>query len=318
MPVLKSKYHPPWIFRNGHFSTLYSAILRPVPKLLQKRERITLLDGDFMDIDWSYALKSQNKVAILLHGLEGNSQRTYIKGMASHLVKNYWDVAAVNYRGCSGEINRNYPSYTSGKTDDLEEIISQILEKDIYNEIVLVGFSLGGNLLLKYLGERQIVPSQIKMGIAVSAPLSLKGSLVSLSRSENWMYRTQFLRSLKRKYKEKMTFYPEKITMNNYRNIRSLLDFDNIYTAPAHGFKDAEDYYRKNSSAQFLPEIKIPVLLMNAKNDSFLSPQCYPLTLASQSKSFYLEMPEYGGHVGFYLSNREYYNERKAIDFLNH
>ncbi|MBT8372495.1 MAG: alpha/beta fold hydrolase, partial [Deltaproteobacteria bacterium] len=255
--------------------------------------------------------------AILLHGLEGNAQRTYIKGQARILVENGWHAAAVNYRSCSGEPNLHYQSYNAGKTDDLEWVIQSILKKDRFTEIALVGFSLGGNLLLKYLGERQTIPKEIIKGISISSPLSLKGSLEQLEQGQNWLYRTSFLHGLRSKFKAKMSQFPEQMNASDLKRIRSLFDFDTIYTARAHGFESAWDYYAKNSSLQFLPHVTTPVLLLNAQNDTFLSPKCYPTDLASHSKNIYLETPKHGGHVGFHLTNKCYYSEARTLEFLN-
>lgn len=318
MPLLKTNYNPHFPFKNGHFATIYSAKLRPSPKLLQQRERLFLPDTDFMDIDWSFAPRSAQKVAILLHGLEGNSKRPYITGQAAILNRNGWDVAAINLRGCSGETNLTYQSYNAGKTDDLETVLNTIIDRDKYREITLVGFSLGGNLLLKYLGERSSVPNQIKKAIAISTPLSLKGSLESLNEFSNWVYRKSFLTNLRKKYKTKMKHFPEKMNLSDYKKIKSLEAFDHLYTAPAHGFKNAFDYYEKNSSLQFLPNITIPLYVLNAKNDSFLSSECYPIELASKMKNLHLEIPNYGGHVGFHLTNKLYYSEKRTMQFLNH
>ena len=317
MPLISSSYQAKGIFQNGHFSTIYSAKLRPVPSLIQKRERIDLPDNDFLDIDWSFSSKPSKRVAILLHGLEGNAQRIYIKGQGMFLVENQWDVAAVNYRGCSGTLNNQYSSYNAGKTNDLDTIVHFILNKNRYDEIALIGFSMGGNLLLKYLGESQTVPKEIKTAIAISTPLNLKGSLERLEEWYNWVYRTSFLLGLKSKYKSKMKQFPEKMNLEDYNRIQSLLDFDDIYTAKAHGFKNALEYYQKNSSLQFVPNITIPTLILNAKNDSFLSKECYPHELASRSKNIYLECPKHGGHVGFHLSNKRYYSEIRTLQFLN-
>lgn len=317
MPLVSSSYKAKGIFKNGHFSTVYSAKLRPSPSVKQKRERLILPDDDFLDIDWSLCNEPSRKVAILLHGLEGNAQRTYIKGQARHLISNGWNAAAINYRSCSGEPNKKYPSYNAGKTDDLESIINFILNKDRFSEIALVGFSLGGNLLLKYLGERQTIPKEITKGISISSPLSLKGSLEQLEQAQNWLYRTSFLYGLRSKFKAKMSQFPEKMTPADLKRIRSLFDFDTIYTARAHGFESAWDYYAKNSSLQFIPQITVPVLILNAQNDSFLSPECYPFDLASNSKNIYLETPKHGGHVGFHLSNKSYYSETRTLQFLN-
>lgn len=317
MALIKSNYNPKFPFKNGHFATIYSAKLRPSPKLIQQRERLQLADGDFMDIDFSFSKKPSSKIAILLHGLEGNAQRTYIKGQAKVLIENGWNVAAVNFRGCSGEKNLSFQSYNAGKTDDLEAVVNFILKKDKYSEISLVGFSLGGNLLLKYLGERESFPKQIKKAVAISTPLSLKGSLESLNEFSNWIYQTSFLINLRKKYKAKMKDFPEKMTASDYKKITSLLQFDHVYTAPAHGFNDAFEYYEKNSSLQFLPNIQIPVYILNAENDSFLSSECYPTELASTMKNLHLEIPKYGGHVGFHQTNKLYFSEERALEFLN-
>ena len=316
MPLLKSHHKPNFLFKHGHFSTIYSAKLRPIPKLMQERERVALSDGDFIDVDWSFSKRKTRRVAILLHGLEGNAQRVYIVGQAKQLVLNNWDVAAMNHRGCSGEDNLLYESYNSGRTDDLESLVAFILKKGQYDEISLVGFSLGGNLVLKYLGEREVLPKEIKKGVAISAPLHLKGSLKVLSKVENMLYNKLFVHDLKKKYKRKMPHFPDKMNIETYQKIKTLFDFDNLYTAPAHGFIDALDYYEKSSSIQFLENIKVPVLILSAKNDSFLSKECYPIALASQLKNIYLEVPNYGGHVGFHKTNKEQYSELRAVDFL--
>lgn len=316
MPLINSNYNPSFPFKNGHFSTIYSAKIRPTPILEHTRKRLILADSDFLDIDWSFSKKPTRKVVILLHGLEGNSNRTYIKSQAKILNSHGWDIASVNYRGCSGSPNLTYASYNAGRTDDLDAVVTSILEMDKYQEIGLLGFSLGGNMLLKYLGERESIPKEIKKAVAISTPLSLKGSLESLSQFENWVYRMSFLSNLRKKYKIKMAQFPEKALVD-YKKITSLLEFDNIYTAPAHGYRDAYHYYEKNSSLQFLSNIKIPIYILNAKNDSFLSSECYPFELASKMKNLHLETPDYGGHVGFHKTNQLYYSEERALAFLN-
>ena len=317
MPIINSTYKAKGLFKSGHFSTIYSAKLRPMPKILQERKRLELSDGDFVDIDWSFSEKKDKKVAILLHGLEGDAQRVYIKGQAKMLVENGWDVAAMNHRGCSGEENRLYLSYNSGRTEDLEELINHIVQSHKYDTISLIGFSLGGNVLLKYLGERKEVPTQIKSGVAISTPLYLRGALEQLIKLENLVYSKTFINDLRKKYKRKMTQFPDAMNAEELKKIQNLLDFDNLYTAKAHGFQDAYDYYAKSSSLQYLPEIKIPVLILNAANDSFLSPECYPFDIAKDHKNIYLESPEHGGHVGFHATNKLYYSEKRALQFIN-
>src|SRR5690606_9992347 len=137
--IVTSTYKPPALFRNGHISTIYSSKLRVPPRVIQSRERIFLPDGDFMDLDWSYAARESRQLVVLLHGLEGNAQRTYMKGVAYYLNRMGWDTVAINFRGCSGEPNRHFKSYTAGATDDLKEVIQHILEKDVYDKIMLNG-----------------------------------------------------------------------------------------------------------------------------------------------------------------------------------
>jgi len=317
MPIITSSYNAKGLFKSGHFSTIYSAKLRPVPKVAQVRKRLELSDGDFVDVDWSFSENKEKKVAILLHGLEGNAQRVYIKGQAKMLVQNGWDVAAMNHRGCSGEENRLYLSYNSGRTEDLEELINDILEQYDYTTVSLIGFSLGGNVLLKYLGERERVPTQLKNAVAISTPLHLRGALEQLIKPENTVYSKTFINDLRKKYKRKMTQFPNAMNAEELKKIQNLLDFDNLYTAKAHGFQDAYDYYEKSSSLQYLSNIKIPVLILNAANDSFLSPECYPFDIAKQNENIYLECPEHGGHVGFHITNKIYYSEKRTLQFIH-
>lgn len=317
MPLINSTYKAPIFFTNRHFATVYSAKLRQAPRVRYTRERFTTSDNDFLDLDWLYTDIPIDRVAIVLHGLEGNTNRTYMRGCAHYLSANGWNVVAVNFRGCSGQPNLNYKSYNAGITDDLDAIVRYIDGMKQFKEIALVGFSLGGNLLLKYLGEGRSLASTISKGVAVSAPLDLKGSLARLTEPQNWLYRTKFLIDLKKKLKDKWQRFPEMQGAMELSKITSLLDFDNAYTAPAHGFKDAYDYYANSSSVFYLDKISHPVLILNAKNDSFLSPNCFPHSLAKNSPNIYLETPNHGGHVAFISQKAAYYNEQSTLTFLN-
>ena len=316
MPIVQSTYKAPYFFRKGFVSTVYSGLFRNVNGLQQERERIELTDGDFLDLDWSFAKAKTNKLIIVLHGLEGNAQRPYMTGTAKLFTENYIDAVCVNFRGCSGEPNRKYYSYHSGATQDLHEVVQHIIESKHYSEIYIKGFSLGGNVTLKYLGERDNVPSQIKAGIAVSVPCFLKGSALELHTFKNILFHDRFKRYLVERLKLKQKQYPDKLKIEDINSIKTLNDFDNIYTSKAHGFIDAQDYYEKSSSLQFLNNIKTPTLIINALNDSFLSPECYPVKEAKTNSNLHLEMPNYGGHVGFVKLNKFYYNETRALDFI--
>ena len=316
MPILESTYKTPYFFKNGFISTVYSGLVRNVVGLNQERERITLPDGDFIDLDWSYSKEKCQKLIILLHGLEGNAQRPYMTGTAKLFNKNKIDAVAVNFRGCSGETNLKYRSYHSGETKDLEAIIDHILKTKHYSDIYIKGISLGGNVTLKYLGERDMIPSQIKGTIAVSVPCSLYGSCKELHKFNNILFHENFKQYLVKRLKLKQLRFPDMISVTEIDNIKTLMDFDDVYTSKAHGFKDALDYYEKNSSLQFLQNIKIPTLIINSLNDSFLSPECYPVKEAKNNSNLYLEMPKHGGHVGFVKFGGFYYNELKALEFI--
>lgn len=316
MPIIASDYNPPFLFKNGHFSTIYSGLIRTVPGVHQERERIVLPDKDFLDLDWSYAQQPSHKVLILLHGLEGSAQRPYITGSAKLASAQGYDVCAVNYRGCSGVTNTLYRSYHSGATEDLDAVVQHLLKKNSYDEIFIKGFSLGGNLALKYIGEGRDLPEQIKGVVAVSAPCDLHSSLKQLLLPKNYLYSLRFKDHLIAKLRLKQKVFPSKISDADIANIKTLKDFDDIYTSRAHGFKDALDYYKTCSSLQFLPRIAISTLIINAKNDSFLGPECYPHKEAEENNSIFLEIPDSGGHVGFYGSQNTTYTEKRALKFF--
>ncbi|MFC4220831.1 YheT family hydrolase [Flagellimonas marina] len=317
MPLVSSNYSPPLFFKNGHFATIYCGLFRKVNGVFQKRERLPLSDGDFLDLDWSDSIIPSKKLVILLHGLEGDGQRPYITGSAKLFNQNGYDACAVNYRGCSGETNTLYRSYHSGVTEDIKEVIDHILKTKDYSEIYIKGFSLGGNLVLKYLGEDETVPKEIKGAVAVSVPCNLHSSCQKLLTFNNILYAIRFKGNLIAKLREKQEWFPDLITDSDIKKIKTLKDFDDIYTSKAHNFKDALDYYTQCSSLQFLPNIKVPSLIINALDDSFLGPECYPFSEAEQNPNLYLETPKHGGHVGFWGKHNITYTEKKALDFFN-
>ena len=318
MPIIESTYKPPFQFKNGFMATVYSGLVRKV-KLEQKRERIETRDADFLDLDWSYSDNKSGKsdaVIILLHGLEGHAQRPYVTGVAKLFNQNGVDAVCMNFRGCSGEDNRYYKSYHSGATDDLDDVIQHCIQQKEYSKIYLKGISLGGNVTLKYLGENRTVPKEIKAGIAISAPIHLDGSATELHKMKNKAFAIRFRQHLLDKLRVKQKQFPEKLKDANLNRIKTLRQFDEFYTSKAHGFDGAMDYYTKCSSLQFLKNIKVPTLVISALNDSFLSHECYPVKDAKQNENLHLEMPKYGGHVGFILKDNVYYNEKRTLEFV--
>jgi predicted alpha/beta-fold hydrolase len=315
MPIVKSHFKSSLVFENGFIATVYSGLIRRL-KINQFRERITLRDDDFIDLDWSYGRNPSKSVVILLHGMEGHGQRPYITGPALLFNENDIDAICVNFRCCSGELNLKYSSYHSGKSEDLDDVVKHVVSLKKYDSIFIKGISLGANMLLKYLGEGNSIPPQVKGGMAVSAPCDLSGSAKALHKIINLPYQINFLWGLVKRLKLKQKQFPDLISKSQVRSIFTLNDFDEVYTSRAHGFKNAQDYYEKASSLQFLKSIKTPVLVLNALTDSFLSKNCYPYKEAEQNPFLYLETPAKGGHVGFISWNDYYYNEKRALDFF--
>lgn len=236
--------------------------------------------------------------------------------MAAALQRRGWDVLAWNYRGCSGESNRLLPFYHSGASGDLHHVVSHALAVHLAPRIDLVGFSLGGNMTLKYLGERE-VPPRLHRAVAFSVPCDLACSSIRLSSRTNRLYMDRFLRSLREKLEEKQPRFPDQIDLSGISRVRNFKQFDDRFTAPLHGFRDAEDYWARSSSRPFLPGIAIPALLVNAANDPFLGPGCFPREEAAASEWFHLEVPGDGGHVGFSTTAGEYWSEHRAAAFLD-
>lgn len=315
MPLIQpSSFAPGFGLKNGHIQTLF-AHFRRLNEIGYRRERIATPDNDFLDLDWSET--GNKRIAILSHGLEGHSRRPYMLGMARALNRHGWDALAWNYRSCSGETNRKLRWYHSGETGDLQTVIRHVVNQKRHEKLALIGFSLGGNITLKYLGEDPDgVHPLITGAVAFSVPCDLKSSAHKLARPSNWIYMKRFLLTLRGKVRAKMMLFPGEISDQGLNQIKNFVQFDDRYTAPIHGFKDAYDYFARCSSRQFFPNIRIPALLVNARNDPFLDEPSFPYPEAEASSSFFLETPEAGGHMGFSAPGVEYWSETRAVSFL--
>lgn len=316
--ILESSYRAPLWLPGGHAQTIFPALFRRVKRCTRRAERLELADGDFIDLEW--AGQGSTRLAILSHGLEADLKTGYIQGMAAALVRRGWDVLAWNFRGCGGEPNRLLRMYHSGATEDLHAVVLHALENHPADSIDLIGFSLGGNLTLKYLGERPSeLPREIRRAVAFSVPCDLACSSRQLATASNRIYMERFLVAMRSKIHAKKLMFPDQLDLTGLERIRTFQEFDDRYTAPIHGFRDAEDYWKRNSSRQFLPAIQIPTLLVNAENDPFLGPGCYPHQEASASGCFHFEAPPTGGHVGFtaFGNGGEYWSETRALEFLD-
>ncbi len=286
-------------------------------------------DTDFLDLDWSRVSGSEDhakqarsgELAIFLHGLEGSADRNYIRGMVRAFNQSGWDAVAINFRGCSGESNRLLRSYHAGATEDLEAVIEHVLLQYSYDRIVLVGFSLGGNLMLKYLGDiGSNVPGQIQGAVGVSVPCDLAASVEAMSVPSNSIYMKRFMRHLRAKMISKAKDFPNDIDLEPLSEMTTFYEFDNRYTAPLHGFENADVYWRTCSCLNGLTNIQIPTLILNAADDPFLAPSCFPHEAAEANALLYLDVPAYGGHVGFidWQQDNYYWSERRALDFFAH
>ncbi len=315
MPVIPSRFRPPAFLGNGHVQTILPVLLPRRINLPMTRTRLELDDGDFLDLDW--AQSRRDRLAILSHGLEGSTSQKYIRGMARTLFDAGWDVLAWNFRGCGTEPNRLLRAYHSGDTGDLAAVIAHATAD--YARIALVGFSLGGNVTLKYLGEAQ--PHRaIVAAAAISVPLDLASSARKLDElRSNRIYVRRFLASLIQKMEAKALDFPGELNTGNIRAIRTFQEFDDRFTAPLHGFRDADDYWTRASSRQFLPRITVPTLILNARNDPFLTTDSLPFPEAEANPSVFLEIPESGGHVGFldFARGVQPWSERRVAEFIS-
>lgn len=319
MPLIqKSTYQKaPFFLLNGHWETIYPALFRRVRGIRYRRERFTLSDGDFVDLDWCD--NKSEKLILLVHGLEGNSERHYMKGMAKYFDQDSWDILALNCRSCSGEMNRKLRLYNHGEIGDLGEVIDHAMNLNDYKEVVLIGFSMGGSIILKYLGVKaNLHPKAIKKAVVFSAPCELGTSVAKLDQPDSAFYRKRFREKLEPKMRYKAKQFPGVLNVDNFGKIEKWEDFDNFFSAPVNGYKDAQDFYYQATALNYMEDINIPTLLVNAKNDPILTPPCFPYQMAEKHSFIYLETPEVGGHVGFSSWRKPFaWSEYRAGEFVN-
>ena len=283
---------------RGHLQTLIPYLFKKVRLPAARRLEITLRDGDFVDAD--FRIGGGKGLAILSHGLEGNSDSIYIRALTRRYLNRGWDVLAWNFRGCSGRLNRHKRLYHSGSTEDLEDVISFAWQFLRPSRIRLAGFSLGGNLTLLCLGKKSdwLIGKGVESALAVSAPLNLAASSQKLSQWWNRLYEIRFLNDLKSKIYAKEKQFPGQYPLDSIRSSRRLQDFDEHCTAPLHGFAGAEAYYRECSCLNLLDKIRIPTLVLIARNDPMLARGNYADAKGLNGKVRFLLTDE-GGHCGF-------------------
>ena len=320
MPVIDCDYRPPFLLSNGYVQSILPSLVRRIDCTHFQRERLHTDDGDFLDLDWSRVSSSSmgKTLLIISHGLEGHSRRPYVGGIAREANVQGWDALAWNFRSCSGEMNKTLRFYHSGATDDLQRVIEHAHGLG-YQHIHLVGFSMGGNLSLLHAGRQgQDLPPHVKSVMAFSVPCDLASSSRRLAERKNKIFMWRFLKDLRAKIEAKALDFPQDVSAEDYHQIKTFQQFDDRYTAPIHGFDDAADYWARSSCKPVLKDIRIPALLVNAKNDPFLPEACFPYAEAQGSEWLSLEVPRSGGHVGFIeLNNRQaYWMERRVVEFV--
>jgi uncharacterized protein len=311
-------FKPAWWLPNPHLQTLWPPIFRrPNKNLKLERERFELPDGDFVDVDW-VGRHEKGPLILILHGLEGSIQSHYATGMLQAAINEGWRGAFMHFRGCSGEPNRLPRSYHSGETGDVRYITSMLYDREPDLEMAAIGFSLGGNVLLKWMGETG-KRNPLKAAIAVSVPFELHKAASRIRHGFSRFYQWYFIRCLRERLTHKFQGQRTPLDLSIFHHVHTMYDFDNQITAPLHGFNGVDEYYSIASSRQYLRNIQVPTLLLHAKDDPFMSEDVIP-SIEELSPMVTLEVTEAGGHVGFvggkYPWRPEYWLEKRSSEFF--
>lgn len=317
-------YRAPFWLPGAHLQTIVPAHWAPRANIAYRRERWDTPDGDFIDADWladPRSLTDENApILVVFHGLEGSSNSRYARGLMAQAQAQGWRGVVPHFRGCSGSLNRAPRFYHSGDSAEADWILHRLRARFPRASLYAAGISLGGNVLLKWLGEQgAAAQSLVTRAAAISAPVDLTASAIALRSGFNRVYARDFLCSLKPKSLAKLEHYPDLFDRTALLNSRNLTEFDDHVTAPVHGFRNAEDYYIRSSSKSLLPRIAVPTLLLNARNDPFLPPESLPRQ-ENVSSSVTLDYPDEGGHVGFWHRARpgaEWMPERVMQFFMS-
>jgi predicted alpha/beta-fold hydrolase len=320
---LTSEFSPAWWLRNPHGQTIWGKFFRrqePQPTAVQ---RIETPDDDFIELHRLDRASADAPRLLVLHGLEGGIHSHYAQAFLAEATSRGWNADVLVFRSCGSELNRARRFYHSGETMDIALAVDTILCENPTRPLLLAGVSLGGNVLLKFLGERgNDLPENVRAAAAVSVPFDLSRSARHIDRGFSKVYQYFFVNSLRRKAFAKLDRYPDLADPEKLKQIRTMNDFDNLITAPLHGFDDAEDYYRRSSSIGWIDKIRVNTLLLNAVDDPFLPPEVLDEVkrIVARNPALSLELPPYGGHTGFVGGANpwrpRYYAEHRAGEFL--
>jgi predicted alpha/beta-fold hydrolase len=297
--------------------TLYPSLFRrrKVPPLT--RERVELPDGDFVDLDWTR--QTDGMVVLILHGLEGSLDSHYTGGMLSALARDGHTAGLMYFRGRSGEPNRLPRSYHSGETGDFDFVMSHVCRRQPEKKIAVIGYSLGGNVLLKWLGEQGCAAPPVT-AVTVSVPFDLNCAALKLEQGASRIYQKHLLKKLRESVKAKARLHHMPFPAERLPELRTFRQFDHVITAPLHGFNGVDDYYERSSSKQFLKHIAIPTLMLQARDDPFLPEAALPEN-ADLGNSVTLEISQHGGHVGYVGGHNPmqpaYWAEQRILQHLS-
>lgn len=314
----ESQFKPAWWLPNSHLQTIWPAICRTdIKDLPLHRERLELPDGDFIDLDWCGNRKS-GPIVLILHGFEGSIDSHYSKGILQSIDQCGWRGVFMHFRGCSGEPNRLPRGYHSGETRDVSFVVEKLLRREPYTPIAAIGYSLGGNVLLKWLGETG-ASNPLKAATAISVPFELHKACERIQHGFSRFYQWYLVRCACKRLLKKFEQMPAPFDVSSLSEIVAIRELDNKYTVPLHGFSSVDEYYTISSSRQYLRTINIPTLLIQAKDDPFMCEEVIP-ELDELSSSVTLEVTDTGGHVGFVSGTvpwrPEYWLEKRIPEFL--
>lgn len=319
MPIIKSSFKPAWWLPGAHLQTLWSTFFRKIPNIKVNHISLTLDDGDFLELSVSQNIagkETDKPIVLILHGLEGSIGSPYIKPLIKTLEEAGYGVYFLHFRGCSGEPNMLPRSYHSGETGDLQFIVDYLTKKHNTKLSTIIGFSLGGNVLLKWLSEQQ-EKAATQSAIAVSVPFLLADATHRMNKGFSKVYQQHLISRLQKKYTDKFSGIPSPLSVD-VKTLNTFYHFDDRVTAPLHGFKHAEHYYKESSSRQYIKDITTPTLILHAKNDPFMYPDTVPKA-EELSDEVDLELSKSGGHVGFIYGSPfkpKYWIDEKIIDWL--
>jgi predicted alpha/beta-fold hydrolase len=316
----ENPFKPAWWLKNSHLQTLWPALCRRnIKDLPLERERLELPDGDFIDLDWVGDKNQTGPLVIMLHGLEGSIDSHYSKGMLHKITCEGWRAVFMHFRGCSGEPNRLPRGYHSGETGDLQYVIRVLQERDNNELLAAIGVSLGGNVLLKWLGESGS-DNPLKAAVAISVPFELHKAASRITFGFSRFYQWYFIKCLRDRLGIKFKEKPSSVwNIEEVNQINTMYEFDDKITAPLHGFSGVDEYYTTASSRQYICAIQVPTLIVHSKDDPFMSEDVIPCK-QELSSVVLLEITEGGGHVGFvggkYPWRPEYWLETRVPQFL--